>query len=86
MKYLFTFLVIVPTMALGQTKQDTLWMPFKIFAGTWTGDSDGKPGKGKYERTYEFVMNKKYIEVKNKSTYPPSQNHPMARCTKIMDS
>ena len=51
-------------------------MPFKFFTGAWTGDSEGQPGKGKYDRTYEFVMNNKFIEVKNKSTYPPSQNDP----------
>ncbi|PZR19710.1 MAG: hypothetical protein DI539_13150 [Flavobacterium psychrophilum] len=40
------------------------------------GESDGQPGKGKYQRNYEIVLNKKFIEVKNKSTYPPSSHNP----------
>jgi hypothetical protein len=58
------------------SKQDSLWLPFKFFAGYWTGESEGQPGKGKYERSYEVIFNKKYIEIRNKSTYPPSQNNP----------
>lgn len=44
--------------------------------GTWRGTSEGQPEKGKYERTYQVVLNKKFIEVKNKSTYPPSKDNP----------
>lgn len=58
------------------TKQDSVWLPFKSFIGTWEGVSMGMPGKGKYERSYQFVLNKKYIEVRNKSTYPPSNRFP----------
>lgn len=76
MKNLLTLLLLTPSLVLSQTKQDTLWMPFKYFVGTWSGESDGQPGKGRYDRTYEFVMNKKFIEVRNKSTYPPSKENP----------
>ena len=51
-------------------------MPFKSLIGKWTGESEGQPGKGKYERSYELVLNKKFIEVENKSIYPPSANNP----------
>ena len=44
--------------------------------GNWTGTSEGQPGKGTYERSYQIVLNKKFIEIKNKSTYPPSQENP----------
>lgn len=44
--------------------------------GTWNGTSDGQPGKGKYERSYAFALNKKFIEVRNKSIYPPSKDKP----------
>ena len=51
-------------------------MPFKSFIGKWTGESEGQPGKCVYERSYEFTLNKKFVEVKNRSSYPPSENHP----------
>lgn len=73
--FIIVFL-FVPLMSMAQTKQDSLWLPFKSFIGKWSGESEGEPGKGKYERSYEIVLNKKFIEVKNKSTYPPSVNNP----------
>ena len=36
----------------------------------------GEPGQGVYERSYLFILNKRFIEIKNKSTYPPSDKHP----------
>ena len=70
-------LIFCPLLSKGQmTKQDSLWIPFKSMIGNWTGDSEGLPGKGRYERSYKVVLNKKFIEVKNKSTYPPTTNNP----------
>jgi hypothetical protein len=31
---------------------------------------------GKYERSYKYIFNKRYIEVKNKSTYAPTEKEP----------
>lgn len=76
MKRILIILLLFPLVSFSQTKQDSLWMPFKGFIGKWEGASDGQPGKGKYERTYTFVLNKKFIEVMNRSTYPPSQQNP----------
>lgn len=77
MKLLCLLLLLAPALATAQiTRQDSVWLPFKPLTGQWAGESDGQPGKGKYERTYELVLNKKFIEVRNKSTYPPSANNP----------
>ena len=48
-------------------------MPIKFLIGSWKGTGEGDPGKGTYERSYALVLNKKFIEVKNKSTYPPTE-------------
>ena len=76
MKPLLTVLLIIPFFASSQTKQDSLWLPFKSFLGSWEGTSEGQPGKGKYERSYQHILNKKFIEVRNKSIYPPTGKHP----------
>lgn len=31
---------------------------------------------GNYKRSYQFILNKKFIEVRNKSIYPPSKENP----------
>jgi hypothetical protein len=58
------------------SKQDSLWLPLKVFVGSWKGKGGGEPGQGDYERTYQFVLNKRFIEIRNKSTYPPSEKNP----------
>lgn len=77
MKTVAALLILSPVLGFGQmTKQDSVWLPFKNMIGKWSGTSEGQPGKGTYERSYEIVLNKKFIEVKNKSTYPPSTSNP----------
>jgi hypothetical protein len=71
---IFFFTLIIPTIASPQTsKQDSTWKPFEYFIGEWKGLGGGAPGEGTYERSYKFIFNDKFIEIKNKSVYPPSE-------------
>ncbi len=77
MKSIFFLCCLIPAMVLAQnTKRDSIWRPLKPFEGVWSGEGGGEPGQGKYERTYTFIMNQQFIEIRNKSTYPPSAQHP----------
>lgn len=77
MKRLIFILIIAPSFAFGQlSKQDSVWLPLKFMIGNWTGASQGQPGTGTYERSYQLVLNRKFIEIKNKSTYPSSKDNP----------
>lgn len=40
----------------------------------YVGEANGE--KGDYERSYQFVLNKKFIEINNKLTYSPSDKKP----------
>lgn len=77
MRSLVYLLFLVPTLLFGQgSKKDSLWLPFQPFIGEWKGNGGGEPGNGAYERSYQFVLGKNFIEVKNQSTYPPTKQHP----------
>ncbi len=77
MKYLIALLLMVPQLSFGQlTKQDSVWLPFRHFIGAWTGTGEGADGKGTYERSYEFALNKRYIQMKNKTVYAPTKEIP----------
>lgn len=77
MEKLIFLLLIIPSMLAAQnTKRDSLWMLLKPFVGTWKGEGGGDPGKGKYERSYQFILNKRFIEIRNKSTYEPTTQNP----------
>jgi hypothetical protein len=77
MRKLFLLLVIFPSFLFGQTsKKDSLWLPLKPFIGQWAGEGGGGPGKGKYERSYQFILNKNFIEIRNKSMFQPTDRNP----------
>ena len=71
MKWIFG-LLLFPTILNAQlTQKDSLWLPFQPLIGHWTGEGSGESGNGIYERSYQFVLGNNFIEVRNKSTYPP---------------
>ena len=77
-KSIFVFLLfLIPVFLSGQAnRKDSLWLILRPFVGEWTGEGSGVPGKGRYERSYQFALNKNFIEIKNKSTYPPTDKNP----------
>ncbi len=77
MKQLIVFFLLLPCLSFSQSaRKDSLWSILKPFIGVWAGEGGGEPGKGQYERSYQFIMDRNFIEIKNRSTYPPSANNP----------
>jgi hypothetical protein len=52
------------------------WKSLRVFIGRWEGKVNGKPGTGKAEREYSFVLNEHFIRIVNQSTYPPQEKNP----------
>lgn len=74
---LIAALIFIPFLTFGQTaKLDSIWTPLKFMLGSWTGKGGGEPGQGNFERSYNFIFGHRFIEVKNKSVYPPSKDYP----------
>jgi hypothetical protein len=40
----------------------------RFLAGTWRGDQAGQPGRGTAERTYQFILNDRFLQETNTST------------------
>ena len=77
MRKLFILILLFPLLANAQlSKRDSTWLLLKPFVGTWKGEGGGEPGKGEYERSYQFILNKRFIEIRNKSTYEPTTQNP----------
>jgi nitrobindin-like protein len=55
--------------------QDAL-APVAVLVGRWTGTTEGQPGTGTVEREYERVLGSRFIQVRNRSTYPPQEKNP----------
>jgi hypothetical protein len=55
---------------------DPMLARLEPLVGTWRGDTRGEPGTGKVERTYRFSLRGRYLEVENRSVYPPTEGKP----------
>jgi hypothetical protein len=74
--YLIYFSATIPAMAAESTSAEANpdpWKPLHILLGKWAGDVIGEPGFGKAEREYAFILNNRFIHVRNKSVYPPQE-------------
>ncbi len=55
---------------------DEHWKPFQAFVGSWTGDESSNFGSGEGTRTYEFVLQNRYLLGRNESRFPPQPTLP----------
>jgi hypothetical protein len=71
--------LIAGSVALVGAQENTLktdrFAALRFLVGTWQGDQAGKPGHGAAERTYAFVLNDRFLQETNKSTYPPQDDN-----------
>jgi hypothetical protein len=58
----------------GASKPDR-FAALRFLAGTWRGDQAGQPGRGTAERTYQFILNDRFLQETNTSTYPPQEKN-----------
>ena len=47
----------------------------RFLNGNWRGDQAGQPGRGTSERTYQFILNDRFLQETNTSTYPPQEKN-----------
>ena len=57
-------------------KKEDAWKPIRFLVGTWDGVAEGEAGRGTVKRTYEFVMNGRFLHERNISSYPPQEKNP----------
>jgi hypothetical protein len=71
---LFVLVFVAPVLAQ-QSTPDRL-APVNALVGKWVGTSEGQPGNGTVERTYEHAIGERFVRVRNRSTYPPQPKNP----------
>lgn len=53
-----------------------MWTNLKFLIGSWQGNGSGQAGTSNVERSYQLILNGKFLQVRNKSTYPPQSQNP----------
>jgi hypothetical protein len=77
MRQVILVITLVPCLLFAQTdKKPDVWAPLKFFVGSWAGMGKGQSGVSKVEREYQFVLNGKFLQARNKSVYAPQENNP----------
>ena len=75
-KSVFLLFLIPLFVAAQENKKPDVWSPLKFFVGTWKGTGKGEPGVSQVERTYQSILNGKYIQIEHKSIYAPQEKNP----------
>jgi len=57
-------------------RTEDVWAPIRFLLGSWEGTISGRPGNGTGTREYRLVLGDRFIEVRNRSTYPPQEKNP----------
>jgi hypothetical protein len=63
-------------MLAAQSPAVDVWNPIRFLVGNWQGKVTGQPGDGTSLREYKFVLNGRFLEVRDKSTYSPQAKNP----------
>lgn len=53
--------------------KEDIWEAFRILEGKWI---DEKPGVSKVTQVYEFIMRGKYLQMRTKAVFEPSEKNP----------
>lgn len=70
-------ILLVPALLQGQEPAPKApWDSLKFFVGHWQGTTQGKPGRGKGEREYQFVLGGRFLRATNHTVYPPQEKNP----------
>lgn len=69
-------LLALTTGATAQQPPASPLAPVQPLLGKWEGATEGQPGKGTVTREYRLVLNNRFIEETNRSTYPAQEKNP----------
>jgi len=72
---LIFFLVLSSWQGTAASTPPDVWTPLQFLIGRWAGTTHGELGSGKVERSYQFALKGKFLQVENKSTYPPQSSN-----------
>ena len=71
-----TFIVLSSWQGTAANTAPDVWTPLQFLVGRWAGTTYGEPGSGKVERSYQFALEGKFLQVENKSSSPPQSSNP----------
>jgi len=72
-KKLLVLIVLLPALVAAQTdKKIDVWQPLKFLEGKWEAASEVST----VTQEYQFILNRKYIQMKTKAVFKPNEKNP----------
>lgn len=68
-------LALIPISVVAEEKKPDPWQQMRFLIGNWQGTVSGQAGTGTVTRMYQFILNDKFIQEQNTSTYPPQEQN-----------
>ena len=73
-RYLLVLIIILPFLVVAQTQEkDDIGASCRFLEGKWI---DEKPGVSKVTQEYEFMFKGKYLQMRTKAVFEPSEKMP----------
>jgi len=73
-KRLFVLILLVSALVATQTDQKKdIWQPLAFLEGKWQG---GQSGVSKVTQEYQFIFNRKFLQVKTRAVFEPTEKNP----------
>jgi hypothetical protein len=73
-RYLLVFIIILPSLVIAQPQEkDDIWASFRFLEGKWIEE---KPGVSKVAQVYEFMFNGKYLKMRTRAVFEPTEKMP----------
>jgi len=70
---LIVVLFLLPLLVVAQTeKQTDIWQSLNFLEGKWEGHGQGST----VTQEYQFILNKKFLQMKTKAVFEPSEERP----------
>lgn len=70
-------LICFSTAAFAQSPKDPpAWKALQQLVGQWSGTGEGESGTSTVSRSYELILNDKFMLGKNRSVYKPQEKNP----------
>jgi len=71
---LLVLIALLPFLIAAQTqKKQDIWATLKFLEGKWV---DEKPGLSKTTQVYEFIWNGKYLRMRTRAVFEPTEKNP----------
>lgn len=64
---------LVAATAHAEDRKPDPWQAVRFLAGSWRGTVSGESGTGTVSRSYKFILNGRFIQEENTSTYPAQE-------------